>query len=144
MSSSLPPRPSVVDSSRFPLVILQLPSTIDAATIEQLTREQAKVFERGRQFVSIVDLRRVSSVPNATVRQRLGDYTRSIEAPSQRYQLANAIVIDNPLIRAALSAIHWIAPPPVPTQVVATREAGLDFLRKHLDRAGIPSNLISL
>lgn len=130
---------SIVDSSKFPLVVFRLPPVIEVSTIDTLEQEQEHLFQRGRNFVSMVDLRTIKSVPTATVRKRIGDWAKSIESKSMRYQLANALVVDNTLVRAALSAVHWLAPPPVPTKVFATDAEALPFLRSHLERAGIPS-----
>lgn len=133
------PRESILDASKFPLVIFRLPSVVEVATVDTLEREQEQLFQRGRHFVSMVDLREVSAVPTATVRKRIGEWAKSIEGKSARYQLANALVVESTLIRAALSAVHWLAPPPVPTKVFATDAEAFAFLRSHLERAGIPS-----
>lgn len=137
-------RDGIIDHSRFPLVVFKLPRIVDMDTVEALAIEQAKVFERSRKFVSIVDLRNVSAMPTATVRKRIGEWAKSIEEPSKRYQLANVILVDSSLVRAGLAAVHWIAPPPVPTKVTLSEAEGIAFLRGHLETAGIPSAFAGL
>jgi hypothetical protein len=45
-----------------------------------------------------------------------------------RYQVANALIVKSAIVRAALQAVHWFAPPAMPTIVTARLAEGARFL----------------
>ena len=47
------------------------------------------------------------------------------------------------MARGALTAIHWIAPPRVPTSVCSTIEEGVRFLEPHAAAAQLPSDVFA-
>jgi hypothetical protein len=131
------PSPLALDTRHWPLVTLTLPSDMADLDLEGLGRSQDAVFARREKYVSLTDTSSVASVPNAKVRSRIAEWTKSIEPLSKRYQVANALVVPNPLVRGVLTAVHWLAPPVVPTLVCATVGEGLAFLVEHAKTAGL-------
>ena len=128
---------SALDFSRFPLVVLDLPSTIDVGMVDQLEADHRLLFSRGSKYVSLCDTRRVTSLPDAKARKRIGEWVKSHESEFARWQVANALIVSSSMVRAGLAAIHWFAPPPIPTCVEVERGAAEAFLETHAKRAGL-------
>lgn len=98
-------------------------------------RAQEEIFQRRERYVSLTDTTAVDGLPDARVRASIGQWLKTIEERAKRYQVANALVIASPLTRGALTAVHWLAPPPVPTTVCATLMEGARYLEEHARQA---------
>ncbi len=127
---------TVLDTTRFPVVVLSFPENIDDVDMDGFFRLHDQMLKRRERYVSISDFSRVRSMPKATERQRLAEWAKHEEPRLKQFQLANALVFTSPMLRAGLQAVHWLAPPPVPTAVVGTMAEGIDFLEKELRRSG--------
>lgn len=128
----------VLDTSRFPVVVLSFPESFDEADMDGFFRLHDQMLKRRERYVSIADFSRVRAMPKPTDRQRLAEWAKNEEPRFKLFQLANALVFTSPMLRAGLQAVHWLAPPPVPTAVVGTMAEGIDFLEKELRRGGHP------
>lgn len=131
------PTPLTLRTEHWPLVTLELPPDMSVLDLAPLTRSRQEVFARRERYVSITDASAVASLPGAKVRSAIADWAKSIEPMAKRFQVANALVVPNPLARGVLTAVHWLAPPIVPTLVCATMGEGLAFLVEHAARAGL-------
>ena len=131
------PKTQVTDLQDFPLVAMTLPSTVNMGYADVLEHDTRAVFSLRRRYVSITDSRAVIGMPDAKTRKRMGEWARSHEDDFRRWQVANVIVVNSVLVRAGLSAVHWLAPPPVPTLVATDWETGLVFLHKHALEQGV-------
>ncbi len=127
--------PVSFDLAHWPLVVLRLPPRIGEAEVASLARAQEEIFQRRERYVSLTDTTAVVGLPDARVRSAIGQWLQTIEERAKRYQVANALVIASPLTRGALTAVHWLAPPPVPTTVCATVREGARYLEEHARRA---------
>ncbi|MCU0656905.1 MAG: hypothetical protein MUF64_17115 [Polyangiaceae bacterium] len=132
-----------LDTTFWPLVTVELPALVDDIDVEALAREQEAIFARGARYVSLLDATLVSSIPSARTRTALGEWAKRTEARLVGVQAANALVIPQGLARGAITAIHWIAPPKVPTMVCATVEEGLRFLEPHALAAGLRTDMLA-
>jgi hypothetical protein len=130
-------------TDHWPLVTLELPPDMADLDLGTLSRSQDDVFARRQKYVSITDASAVASLPGAKVRGAIADWAKGIEPMAKRYQVANALVVPNPLARGVLTAVHWLAPPIVPTLVCATMGEGLAFLVEHAARAGLDTEPIT-
>lgn len=131
------PKTKALDLTHFPLVVVNLPSKIDASYAEVLEEDHRALFATRSRYVSVSDTTSVVGMPDARARQRMGEWAKSHEDDLKRWQVANALLVPSAVIRAGLSAIHWFAPPPVPTAIETDFGAALTFLRGHADRAGL-------
>ena len=116
------------DLDSFPLVLVHFPQRFEAETLQQLKAMQERLYGFKQRYLSIVDLRDTGLVPNASIRREASDWTKAQEPLLKRYQLANALVFRSPIVRAGLQAVHWFAPPPVPTIVTGTLAEAARFL----------------
>ena len=125
------------DLQHWPLVVLRLPPRFSEAEVASLARAQEEIFQRRERYVSLTDTSVVEGLPDARVRAAIGECLKSSGSRAKRYQVANALVIASPLSRGALTAVHWLAPPPVPTLVCGTMAEGARYLEQHAQRAGL-------
>ena len=124
-----------LDLTHFPLVVVVIPAKLDPSYAELLEADHKVLFAKRARYVSISDSTRVVGMPDAKTRQRMGVWAKSHEDDLKRWQLANAIVVGSSLVRAALSAVHWFAPPPVPTRIETDVATALAFLRAEAEKA---------
>lgn len=132
-----PSKTTALDLTHFPLVVVVLPARIDRSFAEVLENDHRVLFGMRSRYVSFTDTTAVAAMPDATTRQRVAEWAKSHEAELRRVQVANALLVPNAVIRAGLSAIHWFAPPPVPTAIETDPAACLSFLRHQALAAGL-------
>jgi hypothetical protein len=125
------------DTTHWPLAVLVLPADVSAIDLTRLARSLEAIYARRARFVSITDATAVSKLPDAKARSEIGAWTKSIEAQSKRYLVANALVVPSAVARGVLTAIQWIAPPVVPTTVCATVREGATYVIEHARTSAI-------
>jgi len=123
------------DRTHWPLVVLELPADVSDLDVGGLARSLDVSFARERKFVSMMDASAVTHLPQARTRAALSAWAKRVEPLSERFVVANALVVPNGLARGVLTAIHWVAPPVTPTLVCSTVDEGLVFLREHARKA---------
>lgn len=128
------PVTKVIDLKYFPLVVLVLPPQLDMSYADLLEHDTRAIFTLRSRYVSITDSSAVAGMPDAKTRTRMGDWAKSHEDEFRRWQVANALMVSSAIVRAGISAIHWLAPPPVPTVVETDWAVALAFLRKHAEQ----------
>ena len=117
-------RPAIdVDATLWPLVVVRYDGVTSPEDWERMFARYRELHTRGERFYNLNDARR-SGVPSAVERAVIGRHTRSIEVPTRNLLIGACTVLDNALIRGALTAIHWLAPPAYPTAVVASVAEG--------------------
>lgn len=131
------PRTKALDLTHFPLVLVTIPGSVDSSYAEVLEEDHRALFATRARYVSVSDSSRVTSMPDAKTRQRMAEWAKSSEALLRTWQVANALVVPTSLVRAGLSAIHWFAPPPVPTAIETELPAALAFVHRHARAAGL-------
>lgn len=127
----------VVRTEHWPFVMSELPSRLDEAGLERFMAIHDGLLARQQPYVTLTDCTAIAEIPNAAVRRRIGEWNKKIEADIRRYNIATAIVISNGLVRGALTALQWLAPPPQPTEVVARPYEGARFLLQQMQRHGM-------
>jgi hypothetical protein len=131
------PETKTMDMTHFPLVVLVVPPAVDGAYVEALGADTVSLLAMRAKYVTVSDTTAVAGMTDAKTRRRIGEWNKSLEAEFKRWQVANALYVVSGLVRAGLSAVHWFAPPPVPTVVETHLGAALDFVRGHAVLAGL-------
>jgi hypothetical protein len=126
------------DTAYFPLVISTLPPVVTEETLAALMDGQREVFARRERFAHLGDLRALSGLPNARIRQRLAQWTKEIERDSARYNVGSALVVPNALVRGGLTALSWLHQPPSPQYVGATVPECYAWCIAKLEAASVP------
>jgi len=116
-----------VDDSQWPIIRM----TFDGPCTDEDTRwfldETERCQKRPGSYVLLIDARRAVRPP-ATQRQMMSEATRNQTAADQRRLIGRATIIDNALIRGALTALDWVVPPKHPMRVFATEAEALPWL----------------
>jgi hypothetical protein len=137
------PTTKVLDLRYFPLVTLALPATLDMSYADLLEHDTRALFALRRRYVSISDSSGVVGMPEAKTRKRMAEWAKSHEDAFRHWQVANVLIVNSTIVRAGISAIHWLAPPPVPTRVETDWGVGLAFLRQHAQEEGLDTTGLS-
>lgn len=127
----------IVRDERFPLATTLYPSSVTEEVLEPYFADYGRLLAREQPFVSLVDMRPCLHVPSARVRKRIAEWGVRIADQRARYVVGVAFVVTSPLLRAALSAVHFVARPRQPTIVVANEEDALRFLAARLAAHGL-------
>ncbi len=125
----------IVDHS-WPLVSVRWPKeAIAPDALDRLFAATDGWLARREPFAMLTD-GRDAAAPTALVRKRLAENAKQNEDALARYLAASAVVVGNPVVRAMITAVNWLAPPRYPVKVftdVADAEA---WARGALERAG--------
>jgi hypothetical protein len=134
----------VVCDDHFPVVIATWFGKPDVETINFYFEWQARRLARARdeetKVVTIIDVLDTERPP-ASVRKTLADQSEAILGEFDELIVHSWVVVDNVLVRGALTAISWITPMRISTSR-RTREALEEGCRALLSAGiGLPSSL---
>lgn len=122
----------------WPMVITVLPEEVtEAALVPYFNSFLSSVLGKREKFVSVVDAMAVSHAPSARVRQRIAEWEDLHMDLGVQYNLGIAIATSSVLVRGAMTAIHWVVPPRVPTTFEPTVSDAVDWAVKRLEHEGI-------
>lgn len=125
----------VLDRTRMPLVVLRCEGRIDDDAYAAHLRAYGDLLGVGQRFGMVVDARAAEAIPWSQRRMQSAFLTDHAETFT-RLCVGEAFVITSPLVRAALKAVLFFAPPPHPYAVVSTVEQGTAWIRARLDEVG--------
>jgi hypothetical protein len=121
----------LVDTHRWPLVVLTYAGAPSNALLEAHLREiEQKVLSRDEAFVQIIDQKK-GVMPDAVQRSLIADHQEKMELKYAKYCLGEAYVV-TPDLRAAMTAVFWLAKPPYPYVFVDTMDEALNWCHRHL------------
>jgi hypothetical protein len=128
-----------IATGSWPVVVVTMPSELTDAGTQKLIAASDALFARRQRFAMITDTRRLSRVPGARERRKLGEWlVRPEQLENQRrWSVGNATVIDNPLVRGGLQAVYWVWSAPNPQLVVATVDEAWAFVAAKLAERGV-------
>lgn len=110
----------VTDVSRFPLVVVTLPSEqVSDGDIDRFVEDQRALLARRDRHYVVADASN-SVAFSAAHRRRLADWLEESESLALERSIGMGIVIANPIIRGAVTAVFWLKRPPMPTKLHAT------------------------
>lgn len=121
----------------FPLVIVTFPAKLDLAAVDRFIEDQRAVLARRTLHANLFDASAIENMPDASCRKRLVDFTHASKEASVRYNVGSVLVVKSSVVRAAITAIHWLAPPPTPTYLVATYAEAERTCRRLLQERGV-------
>jgi hypothetical protein len=126
---------SMVDDTRFPLVIVTWPmGHAKDADVVQTLAELASFY--GRHHAVLHDGVRVASI-SAVQRKIIANHTLVHEDEIRRWVTAAAAVAPSALTRGIVSMIQWLAPSPCPFRAFAKRLEAEEWLLQALRRGGL-------
>jgi hypothetical protein len=127
----------------WPVILIEFPEARvpDAAIrdclicVEELMKEAKDRFER---TYTITDLTRLYEFPPASQRKHTAEWMSRTLPLQKAASLGGATVTRATMLRAFINAIHWIAPPGMPSIFVATRREAFAEAVKAFDAARMP------
>lgn len=125
------------DLKRWPLVVTTLSGIVSLDDTERLAKAHMDLLERRELHASVFDATRVSAVPDAVVRKRMGDFVTESAELSLVSTVCSGLVIPSAILRGALTAIHWIGRPVVPVRSFETRAEAVSWCIEELVARGL-------
>ncbi len=77
-------------------------------------------------------------IPDGEVRRRAAQWLAGLSEPHFNVCALSIIVVDNPLIRGAITALNWFRRPSTPQQIVASVEEGWQLIVDDHVRRSLP------
>jgi hypothetical protein len=121
--------------NHWPIVVFTLSGTVTIDDVAVLARLSDDALGREAKHVNIFDCRGVVERPSALVRQKLAEYTAASGNRSARFALGSVVVVESPILRSVMTAIHWVAKPTIPIQTVGTFREAVEACRSWLNAA---------
>lgn len=123
-----------------PLLVVRRVGTADARSVSSMLEWTAQQFDLSRgQVAWIYDAgESPGGLPDAAARRAGADWIARNRRRMEQHCVGLDFAFASPLSRGALTAVFWIAKPPVPWTMHATLAAAIDSA---LDRLGRPSKL---
>jgi hypothetical protein len=116
-----------VTDSTFPLICLQSVGHSTRQDVDDVHAVYVRAYARRQPIVAISDCRLANH--DAQQRRLLGEWTKEALALDKGCTLATIVLLDNPLLRGALTALNWIAPPTVRQISVADPASAVEAAR---------------
>jgi hypothetical protein len=110
------------DVSMWPLVVVTMPPVTATADFDYLQQCYEDVFAQPNRHALIVDTTTIVRVPDATLRRQMKDFEDGRRTIIRQKNIGSAIIIQNPLVRGAYTALRWISPQPAPNKAFGAHE----------------------
>lgn len=134
-----PSKSPFIDERYDPLIISAMPARFEDLELDRFLARHEWLLDRGKRYATITDLSGLVGLPEAATRRRIADWNNGIEARARRYTIATAVIAPNSLLRGAMTALHWLSPPPYPQAIVADSAAAIDALDDFYRKSGEPA-----
>jgi len=108
------------DVSMWPLVVVTMPPVTATADFDYLRQCYEDVFAQPNRHALVVDTTTIVRVPDASLRRQMKDFEDSRRPIIRQKNIGSAIIIQNPLVRGAYTALRWISPQPAPNKAFGT------------------------
>jgi hypothetical protein len=128
-----------LSTEHWPIVVTTLGNGATDADYDVYFAEfRAKVLNRRQKFTSLVDVSGVTEAPSAAQRKKIADWQKAEEEVGSRYNVGIAMIFTSRVVRGALTALHWLFPPPTVTVTFGTRLEAYEWCIERLEETGVP------
>jgi hypothetical protein len=125
------------DVRSFPLMCVRMPNaTLSDEDVRTFVIEQRNVLLRRERHAVLADATHARAV-TPLQRKLLAEWLEEAEPLNRAYTVCIAVVINNALIRGAMTAVLWLKTPASPTKVFGTVEEAATWVLAELRRAGV-------
>jgi hypothetical protein len=124
-----------VTDATYPLICLQSVGRSTRQDVDAVHPVYVRAYARRQPIVAISDCRLANF--DAQQRRLLGEWTKEALALDKGCTLATIILLDSPLLRGALTALNWIAPPTVQQIAASDAPSALDAARHVAQKHGL-------
>lgn len=124
----------------WPLLVALAPKVYDRPAVELMQTSFERYFERGERYALVTVSPRGSTPPGANERKAIAEWANSprVRGYSKQLCVGSATVVENAVMRGALTAMMWIWTPASPHKAVSTVDEGIDFCLDKLKATSIP------
>ena len=122
--------------ARWPVLLFRLNESLEIEDYERLFALYELSYARGERFVSIIEGKRVLQVPGPAARKLIAVKAKEHEPHSIRWVAQSTVVVQNGLVRGAVTAITWLSPPVYPLSFEPTLQAAVETVAGALKREG--------
>ncbi len=115
------------------ILLVEPPTDPTSANIEAYYDELERVVqERGGKFAIMTDTTKLTRIPSALERKTLIARSDELDAKVGVFCSGAAVLVRNPLLRTALSAVRWFMKGDTPTEFFREREPAVRYCREQL------------
>lgn len=122
----------------WPLFVTITPSHFGIEDVDAYIADVNRLYQRRERFATLVQTSENTAVPGALERRRLADWQNDTIDSIRRYNVFTATVVRSPLVRGAMTAMHWVFRPPNEQVVVDSFAVALERCVAKLREAGCP------
>lgn len=124
----------------WPLLVCLGPKVYDRAAVELMQSSFERYFLRADRYALVTVSPRGSTPPGAHERKAIAEWANSprVREFSKRLCVGSASVVENALMRGALTAMMWIWTPASPHKAVSTVDEAIDYTLDKLNTAQVP------
>jgi len=124
----------------WPLLVALSPKLYDRAEVEQMQSSFERYFRRAERYALITVSPRGSTPPGANERKAIAEWANSprVREYSKQLCVGSASVMENALMRGALTAMMWIWTPASPHKAVSTVDEAIDYALDKLKTSQVP------
>ncbi|MBW2713755.1 MAG: hypothetical protein JRC77_08395 [Deltaproteobacteria bacterium] len=120
-----------VDTSRLPVVVLDLNGNYSEAQAEQFCAEMRAVLERRKRIAIVADARK-AGMSSLKARSVMRQFTTDTMHLSDAYTACTAVIINSAIVRMGVSAMFHLTKPNFPIKVFKTPEEGIEWTLQFL------------
>jgi hypothetical protein len=124
------------DASEHPIVFLEMNGAVTEAQVLEYLEQMREVIERQHKFSVVVDLS-AASIPSLKARGLLRDFANTYERESDEWTVSSSLIIHNPAIKMAVTAIYAVVRTQYPKRVFRNREDAVAWTKGELGKAGV-------
>ncbi len=123
----------------FPLVVAVGGLEYSEQELKEMMAGYDALFARGDRYALITYTPDGGQLPGARERKRIAEWAESprVRDFSKKLCVGSATVVQNALMRGALTAITWLWKPAAPHKAVSTPNEGIEWCLDQLEGAGI-------
>lgn len=130
-----------VDESAWPLVVLRVDAVQPrGVSLDRLMGVVVELLERDVPHVLVIDTRGISMPTDATGRDRIRSVMRDprVRTLGARNKICDVVIARSVLFQAAMTAVHWLTPPPNPSRVFGSGAEAIAWVRERCEAVGVP------
>ncbi|MCA9578276.1 MAG: hypothetical protein R3B40_19115 [Polyangiales bacterium] len=136
------PSPSELDSlldhpwilrTYAPVYVMRFPAEPDDATLDAFCAARERWAQRARFSCAwVCDMSQLRTMPSAKQRRMFAEHLGRFEPHDVAWNHGSAIVAPNAVIKGALTAVFWMAPPKFPNQAFGSFDDALAWAKAQL------------
>ncbi len=122
----------------WPLFVTITPARFGIEDVDRYIADVNRLYDRRERFATLVQTSPNTTVPGALERRRLADWQNETIESIRRYNVFTATVVRSPVVRGAMTAMHWVFRPPNEQVVVDSFGVALERCVAKLREARCP------